>query len=141
PRPRDPRVRAGGRAHQLRRDRARAEGAARAAALRVPAAGADRRAAQPRLTVSWRIRGSYFESCNCDPICPCRRIDGVAGGRSTFGECLGLLSWVIEHGHTDGVALDGLAVALASRYHDDEPGSPWGYVLYAHQPPPPPHPP
>jgi hypothetical protein len=20
--------------------------------------------------VSWRIRGSYFESCNCDPICP-----------------------------------------------------------------------
>ena len=29
--------------------------------------------------MSWRISGSYFESCNCDPICPCRRIDGVAG--------------------------------------------------------------
>jgi hypothetical protein len=80
--------------------------------------------------VSWRLRGSYFESCNCDPVCPCRRIDGVPGGRSTHGECLGLLSWVIEQGNADGVVLDGLAVALATRYHDDEPGSPWSFVVY-----------
>jgi hypothetical protein len=80
--------------------------------------------------MSWRIGGSYFESCNCDAICPCRRIDGVAGGRSTHGECLGVLSWLIEHGHADGVELDGLAVALAVRYHDDEPGSPWSFVVY-----------
>ena len=80
--------------------------------------------------MSWHISGSYFESCNCDAICPCRRINGVPGGRSTYGECLGLLSWVIEHGHADDVGLDGLAVALATRYHDDEAGSPWSYVLY-----------
>jgi hypothetical protein len=80
--------------------------------------------------MSWRISGSYFESCNCDPICPCRRIDGVPGGRSTHGECLGVLSWVIERGHADDVSLDGLAVALATRYHDDEPGSPWRFVVY-----------
>jgi hypothetical protein len=80
--------------------------------------------------MSWHVSGTYFESCNCDPICPCRRINGVPGGRSTYGECLGLLSWVIDHGHADDVTLDGLAVALASRYHDDEPGSPWSYVLY-----------
>jgi hypothetical protein len=78
----------------------------------------------------WRLSGSYFESCNCDAICPCRRINGVPGGRSTYGECLGLLSWQIERGHADGVSLDGLAVALALRYHDDEPGSPWTFVLY-----------
>jgi hypothetical protein len=78
----------------------------------------------------WRIRGSYFESCNCDAICPCRRIDGVSGGRSTFGECLGVLSWVIERGHAGDVPLDGLVVALAIRYHDDEPGSPWTFVVY-----------
>jgi hypothetical protein len=78
----------------------------------------------------WRIRGSYFESCNCDPICPCRRINGVSGGRSTHGECLGVLSWLIEDGHADGVALGGFTVALAIRYHDDEPGSPWTYVVY-----------
>jgi hypothetical protein len=80
--------------------------------------------------MSWNVRGGYFESCNCDPICPCRRIDGVPGGRSTFGECLGVLSWVIEDGDVDGVALDGLAVALATRYRDDEPGSPWSFVVY-----------
>jgi hypothetical protein len=78
----------------------------------------------------WRVRGSYFESCNCVAICPCRRIDGVPGGRSTYGECLGVLCWVIEEGWAGEVSLDGLSVALATRYHDDEPGSPWSFVMY-----------
>ena len=80
--------------------------------------------------MSWRIRGSYFEACNCDPICPCRRIDGAPGGRSTHGICMGVLSWLIEEGDTDGVDLAGLPVAMALRYSDDEPGSPWTWVLY-----------
>jgi hypothetical protein len=80
--------------------------------------------------MSWRIRGSYFESCNCDPICPCRKIDGVPGGRSTHGECLGVLSWLIEEGNADRVDLDGLPVAMATRYSDDEQGSPWSWILY-----------
>jgi hypothetical protein len=78
----------------------------------------------------WRIRGTYFESCNCDAICPCRRIDGASGGRSTHGVCTGVLSWLIEEGSLDGTDLSGLPVALASRYSDDEPGSPWTWVLY-----------
>ena len=80
--------------------------------------------------MSWQIRGTYFESCNCDAICPCRRIDGVAGGRSTHGVCTGVLSWVIEEGEADGVDLSGLPVALAGGYSDDEDGSPWTFVLY-----------
>src|SRR3954452_664041 len=80
--------------------------------------------------MSWRIRGTYFESCNCDAICPCRRIDGTAGGRSTHGVCLGVLSWLIEDGNADGTDLSGIPVALASRYSDDEPGSPWTWILY-----------
>jgi hypothetical protein len=83
--------------------------------------------------MSWRIRGSYFESCNCDPICPCRRIDGVPGGRSTHGECLGLLSWLIEDGRVDGVDVSDQPVALATRYSDDEEGSPWTWILYLDQ--------
>jgi len=78
----------------------------------------------------WSLRGSYFESCNCDAICPCRRIDGHAGGRSTHGVCMGLLSWVVAEGDAAGVDLGGLAVALACRYDDDEQGSPWSFVLY-----------
>jgi hypothetical protein len=79
---------------------------------------------------AWRIRGSYFESCNCDAICPCRRIDGVSGGRSTHGVCMGLLSWLIADGSAGEVDLSGLPVALACRYSDDEPGSPWTWILY-----------
>jgi hypothetical protein len=79
-----------------------------------------------RRPMSWRIRGTYFESCNCDAVCPCRRIDGVSGGRSTHGVCLG----VVEDGVAGGTDLSGLPVALASRYSDDEPGSPLSYVLY-----------
>jgi hypothetical protein len=78
----------------------------------------------------WRVAGSYLESCNCEAVCPCRRIDGVMGGRSTYGECLGALSWRVNVGQADGVDLSGLGVILASRYHDDEPGSPWSFVLY-----------
>jgi hypothetical protein len=78
----------------------------------------------------WRVRGSYLESCNCEAICPCRRIDGLMGGRSTYGICLGALSWRIEEGHAADLDLAGLGVVLASRYSDDEEGSPWSFVLY-----------
>ena len=80
--------------------------------------------------MSWRIRGTYFESCNCDAVCPCRRIDGAAGGRSTRGVCMGVLSWLIEDGAMGRTDVSGLPVAIACRYSDDEPGSPWTWVLY-----------
>jgi hypothetical protein len=43
---------------------------------------------------------------------------------------MGVLSWLIEEGRADDVDLAGLPVALALRYSDDEPGSPWTWVLY-----------
>jgi hypothetical protein len=78
----------------------------------------------------WALEGDYLESCNCEAICPCRMIGGVPGGRSTYGECFGLLAWKIRSGRAGAVDLSGLAVALACRYHDDEAGSPWSIVLY-----------
>lgn len=80
--------------------------------------------------MGWSIRGTYFESCNCDAICPCRRINGVPGGRSTHGECEGVLSWVIDAGEADGVDLSGLPVAISFHYSDEEAGSPWTWMLY-----------
>jgi hypothetical protein len=80
--------------------------------------------------VAYRISGTYLESCNCDAICPCRRIDGRGGGRATFGICLGALSWRIQAGAADDLDLSGLDVVVACRYSDDEPGSPWTFVLY-----------
>jgi hypothetical protein len=80
--------------------------------------------------LSWEISGTYLEACNCEAICPCRRIGGRSGGRSTYGECLGALSWKVLEGASDGLDLAGLQAVLVSRYHDDEPGSPWTYALF-----------
>jgi hypothetical protein len=80
--------------------------------------------------VSWQISGSYLEACNCEAICPCRRIGGRPGGRSTYGECFGALSWIVTDGQAGDVDLAGMKAVLASRYHDDEPGSPWTCVLF-----------
>jgi hypothetical protein len=81
-------------------------------------------------TLTWVVEGTYLESCNCEAICPCRRVGGVPGGRSTHGICMGALSWRIERGNADGLDLGGLAVALVCRYDDDEPGSPWRFTLH-----------
>jgi hypothetical protein len=80
--------------------------------------------------MSWHISGTYLEACNCEAICPCRRIGGVTGGDSTYGECLGALSWVVKEGGVDDVDLVGMKAVLVSRYHDDEPGSPWTFALF-----------
>ena len=78
----------------------------------------------------WSLSGTYLESCNCEAVCPCRSVGGRKGGRSTHGLCLGALSWRIERGRAGALDLSALDVVLASRYHDDEPGSPWSFVLY-----------
>jgi len=80
--------------------------------------------------VPYQVRGTYLESCNCDAPCPCRRIDGRPGGRSTHGICDGALSWSIEDGEADGIDLAGLGVVLATRYSDDVEGSPWTFALF-----------
>ena len=80
--------------------------------------------------MAYRVRGSYFESCNCEAICPCRMVGGVKGGRSTYGICFGVLSWAIDEGRVEDVDVSGLAAALVVRYDDDEPGSPWSIVLH-----------
>ena len=49
------------------------------------------------------------------------KIDGVPGGRSTHGICMGALSWMIEEGDVEGVDVSGLGVVLVICYEDDEP--------------------
>jgi hypothetical protein len=80
--------------------------------------------------VSWSLSGTYLESCNCDAICPCRKIGGVPGGRSTHGICMGVLSWFVEAGRAGDVELSNVSAALVCRYDDDEAGSPWTVSLH-----------
>jgi hypothetical protein len=80
--------------------------------------------------VIFRIAGTYLEACNCDAICPCRRIDGVSVERSTHGVCFGALSWRVEEGEARDVDLSTTGAVMTYSYDDDEPGSPWTLVLY-----------
>lgn len=78
----------------------------------------------------WRVAGTYFEACNCEAICPCRRQGGMTGGDSSYGVCDFALSWHIDLGHADGRDLSGYDVVLAGSYRDDEANQPWRVVLY-----------
>jgi hypothetical protein len=84
--------------------------------------------------VSFRIAGTYLEVCNCDAVCPCRRIDGVPGGRSTHGVCFGVLTWRVDDGQADGVDLADTGALMTYSYDDDTSGSPWTLVLYVDGP-------
>jgi hypothetical protein len=82
------------------------------------------------VTGAWRVAGSYVEACNCEAVCPCRRVGSRPGGRSTYGTCDFVLGWTITDGIADGVSLAGLGVVMAGSWDDDEPGTPWRVVLY-----------
>ncbi|HEY9225507.1 MAG TPA: DUF1326 domain-containing protein, partial [Gemmatimonadaceae bacterium] len=79
----------------------------------------------------WRIAGSYFEACNCEAICPCRKQGGMKFGvGSSYGSCDFALSWRILEGQHGATDLSGLGVVMAGNYRDDEPGKPWRVALY-----------
>ena len=83
------------------------------------------------VATDWRVRGSYFEACNCDAICPCRSVHGGPSGPSTHGECYGTLSWHVHEGNAGAVDVADLRVAMSIRYFDDrQPSTPWEVVLY-----------
>ena len=85
----------------------------------------------PAAPADWRVRGSYFEGCNCEAICPCRSVGGRPGGPSSFGECFGALSWHVQQGHAGLLDLSDLRTVLSIRYHDRvQPSTRWEVVLY-----------
>ena len=84
--------------------------------------------------MSFRIAGTYLEACNCEAICPCRTINGIAGGRSTHGTCYGALAWRIDEGHAHGIELTDTRAVMTYSYDDDETGSPWALVLHVDGP-------
>src|SRR4051812_50208966 len=80
----------------------------------------------------WALSGSYLEACNCEAICPCRRIGGRQGGRATYGVCLGALSWQIVDGPAGETDLGGRGGGLLSRPHDDQAPPPRGLLVLPH---------
>src|SRR5262249_42752475 len=80
---------------------------------------------------NWRVSGTYFEACNCEAICPCRRQGGMKPTNgSTYGVCEFALSWRIANGTFAKVDLSERFVVMGGSYRDDEPNKPWRVILY-----------
>lgn len=58
--------------------------------------------------INWKLSGTYFETCNCAPACPC-----VFLSPPTEGDCTAIVAWHIDRGRYGDTSLDGLNVALA----------------------------
>jgi hypothetical protein len=60
---------------------------------------------------NWRIEGDYFESCNCELLCPC--LLSHAQARPTEGHCDVVLATHVSSGSYANVDLSGLNVVQA----------------------------
>ncbi len=61
--------------------------------------------------MSWKLAGSYFETCSCDVICPCTA--SFAFG-ATLDRCKVTLVFRVRDGEVDGVDVSGLTVAAVA---------------------------
>ena len=59
----------------------------------------------------WRLKGDYFENCNCEILCPC--ILPVPGAEPTDGHCDVALAFHINEGDFSGVSLGDLNFVVA----------------------------
>jgi hypothetical protein len=80
--------------------------------------------------IDWRLTGRYVEACNCEAICPCRKVGGRDGGRAQYQLCQFALAWTIDGGHFGDLDLAGLQAVMAGYWDEDEPGAPWRVRFY-----------
>ena len=75
--------------------------------------------------ISWKLQGSYFETCNCETACPCVWLQSPSEG-----DCKLLVAWHIDSGHFGNQTLDNLNVALACYAPGDMKEGNWQAALY-----------
>jgi len=62
----------------------------------------------------WTLAGDYFESCNCDVVCPCEvSPKGLMQARPTQGHCDVFLAFHIDSGNYGDVDLSGVNFVVA----------------------------
>jgi hypothetical protein len=61
--------------------------------------------------MTWKLDGSYFETCSCDVVCPCTA--SLALG-ATKDRCNATLVFHIKSGEVDGTDVSGLTVAAVA---------------------------
>lgn len=71
------------------------------------------------------VKGTYFEGCNCDYVCPC-----VFLSDPTHGYCEALVGWHIDEGRIGPVKLDGLNMAVWLRAPENMTKGGWSMAVY-----------
>src|SRR5437763_13632880 len=61
--------------------------------------------------MSWKIAGSYFETCSCDVVCPCTASLSLG---ATHDYCRVVLVFNVKDGDVEGVDVSGLTVAAVA---------------------------
>jgi len=61
--------------------------------------------------MSWKVAGSYFETCSCDVVCPCTASLSLG---ATLDRCRVTLVFHLESGDVEGVDVGGLTVAAVA---------------------------
>jgi hypothetical protein len=61
--------------------------------------------------MSWKLEGSYFETCSCDVVCPCTASLSLGATRD---RCKVTLVFNVEDGRIEGTDVSGLTVAAVA---------------------------
>jgi hypothetical protein len=61
--------------------------------------------------MSWKLAGSYFETCSCDVVCPCTASLALS---ATLDRCRVTLVFHVSEGDVEGVDVGGLTVAAVA---------------------------
>jgi hypothetical protein len=61
--------------------------------------------------MSWKLDGSYFETCSCNVVCPCTASFSLG---ATLDRCRVVLVFNIKDGDVDGTDVSGLKVAAVA---------------------------
>ena len=64
-------------------------------------------------TMSWQLSGDYFETCNCDFLCPC--LPSNLAAQPTKGHCNFAMVFHIDQGRYGDLSLDGLRFAVVGQ--------------------------
>jgi hypothetical protein len=59
--------------------------------------------------MAWNLKGSYFETCSCDLICPC---NATFDHGATYDYCRVTLVFAIREGEVEGTDISGLKIAV-----------------------------
>lgn len=79
----------------------------------------------------WQITGDYFETCNCDVVCPCLLSPNQPlTSRPTAGACEVAFGFHIDRGSYGAATLDGLNVAMIARTPGPMAQGNWSVALY-----------